>query len=111
MAKGLLLSLSVLWVLVALCLGVEQDRAAAEALDLQKQFGGLGLGAHAVPTSCFFLFDPRIEPYCPNLQRPLPALTNFCPRHSTTVSLFPAVTAVNGTSPGGHKPPGSPGSM
>ncbi len=111
MAKGLLLSLSVLWIGVALCLVVEPHATSAEAFSLQKQFGGLGLGAHAAPTSCFFLFDPRIEPYCPNLQRPLPALPTFCPRHSTTVSLFPAVRTIGDDSSGSDKPPGRLGLM
>lgn len=108
MVKGFLLGLCVLWLLVALCFLVESHQVSPQRLDLQRQFGGLGLGAHLVPTSCFFLFDPRIEPHCPNLQRPLPALPNFCPRHSTTVSLFPAARAVRGNS-GGVNAQFSPG--
>lgn len=105
--KGFLLGLCVLWLLVAMCFLVESHLVSPQRFGLQRQFGGLGLGAHLVPTSCFFLFDPRIEPHCPNLQRPLPALPNFCPRHSTTVSLIPAAKAVRGNS-GGVNPYFSP---
>ena len=98
--NGLLIALSVLWVTIIVCLALQQDHVAEEARYLQRQWGGLGLGAHAAPTSCFFVFDPRIEPYCPNLERPLPALPNFCPRHGTTVSLFPAVRAYSKDSHG-----------
>src|SRR5438132_2148932 len=92
-ANGLLIALSVSWVLIAVCLALPQNHAAEDARYLQRQWGGLGLGAHTAPTSCFFVFDPRIEPYCPNLERPLPALPTFCPRHGTTVAHFPAMRA------------------
>lgn len=92
-AHGFLIALAVLWAAVVAGLALPQNEIRSEARYLQRQWGGLGLGAHAAAGSCWFVFDPRIEPYCPNFERPFPALPNFCPRHSTTVSRLPVLTA------------------
>jgi|GEM_PF-2784195 len=86
-----LLVVAFLAVVVAIVLRVEMSHGPGKHLRLlQRDLGGLGLGAAVVPAWSFRSIDPRLEPCCELDDWPIPGGFCYAPDHTGSVSHFPA---------------------